>query len=64
MQRNTAEVSLETLVSLARDAGMSAHDELPERLQGMLKGRRASDRGVVEPVASNTLERLLSSIKI
>ncbi|ARN76163.1 hypothetical protein [Oceanicoccus sagamiensis] len=64
MQRNTAEVSLETLVSLARDAGMSAHDELPERLQGMLKGRRASDRGDARSANKNTLGRLISSMRI
>ena len=64
MQGNTTEVSLETLVSLARDAGMSVHDELPERLQGMLKGRRASDRADYKPAANKTLASLLSSIRI
>ena len=64
MQRNSAEVSLETLVSLARDAGMSAHEELPERLQGILKGRRATDRPDYKPASKTTLGRFLSSLKI
>ena len=64
MQRNTAEVSLETLVSLARDAGMSVHEELPERLQSMLQPRRASDGAAYRSGNSNALERLMSSIKI
>ena len=64
MQRKAIEVSLETLVSLARDAGMSANDELPERLQGVIKSRRASDRADYQPAANKTLGAVLSSIRI
>ena len=64
MQRKAIEVSLETLVSLARDAGISAHEELPERLQGVLTGRRAGDRGDYQPAANKTLGAMLSSIRI
>jgi len=64
MQRKAIEVSLETLVSLARDAGMSANDELPERLQGVIKSRRASDRADYQPATNKTLGAMLSSIRI
>ncbi|MGK0500006.1 MAG: hypothetical protein ACJAYG_001651 [Oceanicoccus sp.] len=66
MKQAVNEVALEQLVALARDAGTSAHDELPAKIKGALAGRRASDRAdqPQKPQQETGWRRLLGHIKI
>jgi hypothetical protein len=63
MNRNSSEVSLEKLVSLARDAGTSAHEELPGRLQDALMAHKARDTRLSEAALPNMMSKLLMSMK-
>ena len=62
------EVDLEKLVSLARDAGASAYDDLPEALKWAILGGRASDvAGENLPISHpqiNVVKRAIAAFKI
>ncbi|WP_101760415.1 hypothetical protein [Oceanicoccus sp. KOV_DT_Chl] len=68
MKQQMTEVDLEKLVSLARDAGASAYEDLPETLRWAVTGRRSTDvigdnlKASGEQV--NRLKRVFTSLKI
>jgi hypothetical protein len=63
MKAQFSEVSIDQLARLARDAGVSSQQELPEKLQALLHGRRASDKAVYECSEMRIISKVLGLIK-